>query len=128
MRKTQLGAGWTKSPSPVLQGRPDDPSTGQRAATYKGPLIGLVAVTTVVIILLDCWATVVVARQIDLPRAQRRLQLLFIWLLPVVGAMISLRIHRPDKPYRARSSGASNDIYPAGIGPEDPGSHADGWD
>jgi three-Cys-motif partner protein len=99
-----------------------------RESFMKGPLSGLVAVTTAVIIILDCWATVVVARQIDLPRAQRRLQLLFIWLLPVVGAMISLRIHRPDKSYRARSSGASNDVYPAGIGPEDSGSHADGWD
>ena len=92
----------------------------------KGPLIGLAAATTVVIIILDCWATVVVARQTDLPRAQRRLQLVFIWLLPVVGAMISLRIHRPEKPYRARSSGASDDIYPPGIGPEDTGSHSDG--
>jgi hypothetical protein len=92
----------------------------------KEPLIGLVAVTTAVIVILDYWATVVVARQIDLPAAQKRLQLIFIWLLPVVGAMISLRIHRPDKPYGAHSSGASNDIYPPGIGPEDSGSHSDG--
>jgi hypothetical protein len=88
----------------------------------KGTLIALAAVTTAVVIA-DCWATVVVARQTDLPRAQRRLQLAFIWLLPFVGAVISLMIHRPDKPYRARSGGASDDIYPPGIGPEDPGSH-----
>jgi hypothetical protein len=91
----------------------------------KGTLIALAAFTTAVVIV-DCWATVVVARQTDLPRAQRRLQLAFIWLLPFVGAMISLIIYRPDKPYRARSGGASDDIYPPCIGPEDPSSHSDG--
>jgi hypothetical protein len=35
MRKTQLGAGWTKGPSPVLRGRSAESSTGQRAATYN---------------------------------------------------------------------------------------------
>ena len=35
MRKTQLGAGWTKGPRPVLRGRSAESSTGQRAATYK---------------------------------------------------------------------------------------------
>ncbi len=35
MRKTQPGAGWTKSPSPVLQGRSAESTTVQRAATYQ---------------------------------------------------------------------------------------------
>ena len=69
-----------------------------RESFMKEPLIGLVAVTTAVIVILDYWATVIVARQIDLPAAQKRLQLIFIWLLPVVGAMIALRIHRPTNP------------------------------
>src|SRR5262249_35462806 len=37
MRKTPPGAGWTKSPSPVLQGQSAEPTTTQRAATYKLP-------------------------------------------------------------------------------------------
>jgi hypothetical protein len=43
MRKTQLGAGWTKRPSPVLRGRSAESSTGQRAATYKILSFGLLA-------------------------------------------------------------------------------------
>jgi hypothetical protein len=35
MRKTQLGAGWTKRPSPVLRGRSAASSTMPRAATFK---------------------------------------------------------------------------------------------
>ena len=34
MRKTPLGAGWTQSPSPVLQGQSAEPTTAQRTATY----------------------------------------------------------------------------------------------
>src|SRR5260370_39598513 len=37
MRKTQVGAGWTKGPSPGLRGRSAESSTGQRAATSKFP-------------------------------------------------------------------------------------------
>jgi len=40
MRKTPPGAGWTKSPSPVLQGQSADPTTAQLTATY--PLIAAV--------------------------------------------------------------------------------------
>src|SRR5580700_7358719 len=35
MRKTRLGAGWTKSPRPVLQGQSAASPTVRRAATYK---------------------------------------------------------------------------------------------
>src|SRR5208283_3638167 len=35
MRKTPPGAGWTKSPSPVLQGQSAEPTTAQRTATYQ---------------------------------------------------------------------------------------------
>ena len=40
MRKTPPGAGWTKSPSPVLQGQSAEPTTAQRTATYHGKGIG----------------------------------------------------------------------------------------
>ncbi len=35
MRKTPPGAGWTKRPSPVLQGQSAESATTTRTATYK---------------------------------------------------------------------------------------------
>src|SRR5438094_770672 len=77
----------------------------------QGSMIILGPITTAVIVL-GVWATVIVARQIDLPRVQRRSQIIFIWLLPVVRAMIALEIHRRAKPYDARTRVAADEIHP----------------
>ena len=89
--------------------------------------IVVVGAIVIAVIVLDLLATISVARQIDLPKLPRRSQIIFIWLLPVIGAMITLEIHRRAEPHGAAASGAADAINPAGIGVEESGhSHSDG--
>jgi hypothetical protein len=64
------------------------------------------------IVLLDVWATRVVVRQIDLPGLQRRAQVIFVWLVPIIGALIALEIHRRAKSYQPRARLAADEINP----------------
>lgn len=78
-------------------------------------------------IALDIWATGVVARESDLLPTQRRNQIIFLWLLPIAGALMALEFHRRSKPRRGRRFSAGDDPFLAGIGPEEiHDSHSDG--
>lgn len=72
----------------------------------------ILGVFTTATIALDVWATVVVRRQIDVAKRQRRYQIAFIWLLPIIGALIALEIHRQTKPDGAPASLAADEIHP----------------
>jgi hypothetical protein len=77
----------------------------------QGTIVVLGAIATPILIL-NVRATVIIARQIDVPRRQRRSQVIFTWLLPVVGALIALEIHRRARPYSARARLAADEINP----------------
>jgi len=77
----------------------------------QGPAVVFGAIATV-IIGLDIWATVVVARQTDLPLVQRHFQIMFVWLLPVIGAMMAMEIHRRAKQHKPRARLAADEISP----------------
>ena len=71
MRKTPPGAGWTKSPSPVLQGQSAEPTTAQRTATYQtnrylSPFGGPLALAA---ILVSAFSSLSHAEDAFLPRA-----------------------------------------------------------
>ena len=51
-------------------------------------------------------------RQLDLTSRERRAQILFVWLLPVIGAWIAIEIYRPSRPRRKPHRLAANNIHP----------------
>jgi formate/nitrite transporter FocA (FNT family) len=67
-------------------------------------LIVIAAATVAAWTSLNVWATVVVARG-DLSKEQRTAQLCFVWLLPIVGALMVLAISREGKAIQKRGSG-----------------------
>ena len=55
----------------------------------------------------DVYATLVLSRSVELTKSQRTVQLLIVWLLPVVGALTIVHLHSesgqapyPLNPYR----------------------------
>jgi hypothetical protein len=75
------------------------------------PILVLGAVA-VVVLSLNVWATGIVRRQTDVPPHQRRLQLLFIWLLPMIGAMITGEVYRRTTFHRPRQRLVADEIHP----------------
>jgi hypothetical protein len=75
------------------------------------------------VVVADVWATIAVARQPYLSRWQRYAQIIFVWVLPVVGAMVVLEVYRRDKPHHIMPGGGdvTGELYPGGIGPEGTG-------
>lgn len=65
-----------------------------------------------IVLVLNIWATGLVRSQIDLPAHQRRSQILFIWLIPVIGAVIAIEVHRPPTFRRPRSRLVADEIQP----------------
>ena len=52
-------------------------------------------------VLLSAWATTKVMADEFSERGQKRAQLVLVWLLPVIGALLVLAVHRkPDEPSR----------------------------
>jgi hypothetical protein len=58
-------------------------------------------------LLLNLWATRLVCAAESISKGQRRAQLALIWLLPFIGAILTLGVHRADEPpsrkYRTES-------------------------
>ena len=69
------------------------------------------AVATFVVIL-NIWATALIRSQTDVPANQRRLQFLFVWLLPVIGAWVTVEVHRQTTFRMPRLRIAADDIHP----------------
>ena len=71
-----------------------------RGSTWEARLeialtVGLIAF----LFMLDCWATLKVARDQYAERRQRIAQLLLVWLVPLIGALCIIGVHRRgDKP------------------------------
>jgi hypothetical protein len=72
----------------------------------------ILGVLTAVVVILDIWATRTVTRQLDLSPQQRRSQILFIWLLPVIGAWIAIEINRHSQPAQQRPRLVADEIHP----------------
>ncbi len=61
----------------------------------------LIAFVFCAVIALNITATVAIARDALSERSQKLWQLVLVWLLPIVGAIITLAVHRaPEKPSR----------------------------
>ena len=73
------------------------------------PVVELGAVG-IVLVGLNIWATRVVRRQTELPPQERRFQILFIWLLPVIGALITVEVHRRTAFHRPRPRLVADEI------------------
>jgi hypothetical protein len=67
----------------------------------------LLAIIVIVVLWLNIRATVAIRADDLSERAQRWLQLLIVWILPLVGALVVLAVHRkdekPSRQYRKRS-------------------------
>ncbi len=65
------------------------------------------------ILLLDVLATIAVQRDEYAEPRQKMLQTVVIWLIPIIGALLLLGIHRkaekPSRAYRAADSGVGDD-------------------
>jgi len=72
----------------------------------------VLGVLAAVVVVLDIWATRTVVHQTDLTSRQRRTQVLFVWLLPVIGAWIAIEIYRPSRPHHKRRRLAADEIHP----------------
>jgi hypothetical protein len=66
----------------------------------------------VIVVALNIRATALVQCQIELPSHQRRAQILFIWLLPVIGAWITGEVYRRATFRRPRSWVDADEIHP----------------
>ena len=65
-----------------------------------------------IVVGLNIWATARVRNQTDLPANQRRLQLWFIWLLPVIAAVITIEVHRRSTFRRRHQRLVADEIHP----------------
>jgi hypothetical protein len=72
----------------------------------------LEGVLVAIVVGLNFWATARLMDQTDLPADQRRLQLLFIWLVPVIAAMITIEVHRRSPFRRPRQRLVADEIHP----------------
>jgi hypothetical protein len=61
---------------------------------------------------LSWWSTCVLNREPDLPRLQRIAQLVVVWVVPFVGALLVSELHRPPKQRRLTSSLNADQINP----------------
>jgi hypothetical protein len=61
-------------------------------------MLGMLLIATVFLILvgLNVYATVVIVGSTETPRSRKWPQCLFVWLLPVVGAVLALAAHKPS--------------------------------
>lgn len=75
------------------------------ASILEGALVAIV-------LALNLWATARVRCQADLPPDQHRLQLLFIWLVPVVAAVIAIEVHRRSTFHQRRQRLIADEIHP----------------
>lgn len=60
--------------------------------------IAVVVLPALVLLWLNCKATLVVVRDELSERPQKAIQMLLIWLLPLVGAILVLSVHRSPEP------------------------------
>jgi hypothetical protein len=60
----------------------------------------------------SCWGTRVLLREADLPRLQRLAQLVVVWVVPFLGALLVSELHRPSRRRRSRSSLTADEINP----------------
>ena len=80
----------------------------------------------VVLLAANIWATFVVWRSVTATPTQKALQSLFVWLFPLLGAVVVVVFHRLDRrgqgpePERARLDGSEID---AGMGARHDGYH-----
>ena len=60
-------------------------------------MLGIPLLASVIFILvgLNVYASVVVARSAETPHSKKWAQCLFVWLLPYIGAIITLTVHKP---------------------------------
>lgn len=65
-----------------------------------------------IVVGLNIWATARVRAQSDLPANQRRLQLLFIWLIPVIAALIAIEVYRRSPFRKPRQRLVADEIHP----------------
>lgn len=64
------------------------------------------------VVALNLWATARISNEPDLPIHQKRLQLLFVWLFPVIGALVSIEVYRRSTPRTPRQRLAAEEIHP----------------
>jgi hypothetical protein len=65
-----------------------------------------------VAVILNIWATGTVRREIEVPPHQRSAQLLFIWLVPVLGALMTIEVYRRTTFRRPRLRTVADEIHP----------------
>lgn len=65
----------------------------------------LVMILIVLSVVLSCIATVGVARDVALTKAQRVAQLVIVWLVPIVGAIVTTAVRRTQQSPRGRKAG-----------------------
>jgi hypothetical protein len=70
---------------------------------------GAIAIAAISI---SCWGTRVLLRQLDVPRHQRRWQLLLTWMVPVVGALLVIEMYRPPRRWRRSKFVTADEINP----------------
>jgi hypothetical protein len=65
-----------------------------------------------VAISISCWGTRVLLSQSDVPRDQRRWQLLLTWVVPVIGALLVIEMYRPSRRWRRSKFVTADEINP----------------
>ena len=71
------------------------------------------------ILVVNCFVSVVVLRDSGITSVQKLLQLLVIWILPLLGAVVVYLVHRSDDEPRGPAEppfgGGANDGMPGGV-------------
>jgi hypothetical protein len=57
---------------------------------------------------INCWSSIAVARDPGLTRQQKRLQIVLTWLLPFLGAIVTLAVRHFATSQKERSPGDSS--------------------
>jgi hypothetical protein len=63
-------------------------------------------------LLVSCWGTRVLLQQRDVPRLQRLAQILVVWFLPFIGALLVSELHRPSIRIRRAGTLTADEINP----------------
>ena len=78
----------------------------------------IIAVTVLIVIILNVYATLRVSRKDDFEKFQKIAQSAIIWLVPIIGALFILSFIKADEtpkgPYNP-NDGQGNDSMPGGV-------------
>jgi hypothetical protein len=83
---------------------------------YSTTDIAIIGLLLLIVLVMSAKATILVVRDDLSDSAQRKLQLLLVWLIPIIGSLIVFAVHRkaelPSRKYREKRDVYDDEPFP----------------